>query len=66
MEHGTKDAEKEMSLVAWRATKIKIFSTQCKSEQTVSGIFILYRNTNKLIFMKNQSRWVLDYICKIN
>ena len=33
------------------ATKIKIFSIRYEPEQkTVSGIFILYRNTNKLIF----------------
>ena len=38
------------NLVARMTTKIKIFSTRYEPEQkTVSGIFILYRNTNKLL-----------------
>ena len=46
-----RDAEKEKNLVARVATKIKIFSIRYEPEQkTVSGMFILYRNTNKLIF----------------
>ena len=41
-----------------KAEKRKESSTRYEPEQkTVSGMFILYRNTNKLIFfLKNQTR----------